>query len=282
MSRRELSLVDGDWLQERLEDPDLVVCEVDERPLIYRVGHIPGAQCLDWRVDLQDSVARDLPDGDSVARLWQRIGLAERSTVVLYGDQSNWHACFAYWLFKLYGVEDLRILDGGRQVWVREGRPLTRETVPESGCVPRVPAASGARYRARWRDVLAAADNGIQLLDVRTPAEYRGDVLAEAGYAEEGAQRAGHIPGALSVPWDIAVDEDGRLLDEDQLRVRLAARGVDLEAPAITYCRIGERSAHTWFVLHELLGVEARNYDGSWVEWGSMIGMPIATGEQPG
>jgi thiosulfate/3-mercaptopyruvate sulfurtransferase len=282
VSRRELSLVDGDWLQERLEDPELVICEVDERPLIYRVGHIPGAHCLDWRVDLQDPVARDLPDGDSIARLWQRIGLGEHSTVVLYGDQSNWHACFAYWLFKLYGVEDLRILDGGRQAWVRQGRPLNREAVPESGRAARVPAAIGERYRARWRDVLAAVEHGTQLLDVRTTAEYRGEVLAEAGYADEGAQRSGHIPGALNVPWDIALDEDGLLLDEDQLRVRLAARGVDLEAPAITYCRIGERSAHTWFVLHELLGVEARNYDGSWVEWGSMIGMPIATGEQPG
>lgn len=279
MSARELVLVDGDWLEERLGDPDLVICEVDERPLIYRVGHIPGARCLDWRVDLQDSLTRDLPDSESLARLWRRIGLTERSTVVFYGDQSNWHACFGYWLFRIYGVSDMRILDGGRQLWVREQRPLTREAVSENGRAARLPQASGERLRARWPDVQAAGERGVQLLDVRTTAEYRGDVLAEAGYADEGAQRAGHIPGALSVPWDLAVGEDGRLLAEDQLRARLTARGVDLTAPAITYCRIGERSAHTWFVLHELLGVEARNYDGSWVEWGSMIGMPIATGE---
>jgi thiosulfate/3-mercaptopyruvate sulfurtransferase len=282
VSPRELALVDGDWLQERLGDPDLVICEVDERPLIYRLGHIPGAHCLDWRADLQDSIARDLPDSEALARLWERMGLREHSTVVLYGDQSNWYACFGYWLFKLYGVENLRILDGGRQVWVREGRPMTREAPREDGRGALAPGGASERYRAGWRDVQAAAANGTQLLDVRTAAEYRGDVLAEAGYADEGAQRAGHIPGALSVPWDITVDEDGRLLDEERLRGRLAARGVDLSAPAITYCRIGERSAHTWFVLHELLGVEARNYDGSWVEWGSMIGMPIATGDQPG
>ena len=282
MRPREQVLVDGDWLQERLGDPDLVLCEVDERPLIYRVGHIPGAHSLDWRADLQASVTRDLPDSESLGRLWRRIGLTERSTVVFYGDQSNWHACFGYWLFRIHGVSDMRILDGGRQVWVREQRPLTRDAVRENGHAAPLPQATGERFRARWQDVQRAAQQGVQLLDVRTTAEYRGDVLAEAGYAEEGAQRAGHIPGALSVPWDLAVGEDGRLLGEDRLRARLTAAGVDLDAPAITYCRIGERSAHTWFVLHELLGVQARNYDGSWVEWGSMIGMPIATGGDPG
>jgi thiosulfate/3-mercaptopyruvate sulfurtransferase len=281
VSRRDRVLVDGDWVQERLGDPALVICEVDERPLIYRLGHLPGAHCLDWRVDLQDPVSRDLPDAAAIVRLWRRIGLTTESTVVFYGDKSNWYACFAFWLFRLYGARELRILDGGRQAWVREERPLTQDEPTERA----TPAAPTPRrrsgLRAGWREVEAAIRDGVQLLDVRTPAEYRGDVLTEAGYPEEGAQRPGHIPGALSVPWDIAVGHDGRLLDDRELRARLTARGVNAAGPAITYCRIGERSAHTWFVLHELLGARARNYDGSWTEWGSMIGMPVAIGEQP-
>jgi thiosulfate/3-mercaptopyruvate sulfurtransferase len=279
--RRDGVLVDGEWVQARLGDPDLVVCEVDERPLIYRLGHIPGAHCLDWRMDLQDPVSRDLPDAEAMRRLWRRIGLAPESTVVFYGDKSNWYACFAFWLFRLYGARELRILDGGRQVWVREERPLTQEEPPENTIATVLPPRRRTRLRAGWREVEAAMADGVQLLDVRTPAEYRGDVLTEAGYPEEGAQRPGHIPGALSVPWDIAVGHDGRILADGELRARLAARGVDVSAPAITYCRIGERSAHTWFVLHELLGARAQNYDGSWTEWGSMIGMPVALGEQP-
>ena len=281
MSRRDGVLVDGEWVQARLGDRDLVVCEVDERPLIYRLGHIPGAHCLDWRMDLQDPVSRDLPDAEAIGRLWRRIGLAPESTVVFYGDKSNWYACFAFWLFRLYGARELRILDGGRQAWVREERPLTEEEPPENTIATSLSPRRRTRLRAGWREVQAAVADGVQLLDVRTPAEYRGDVLTEAGYPEEGAQRPGHIPGALSVPWDLAVGDDGRIVADGELRARLAARGVDVSAPAITYCRIGERSAHTWFVLHELLGARAQNYDGSWTEWGSMIGMPVALGEQP-
>ena len=274
-------LVDGAWLHDRLGDDELVICEVDERPLIYRLGHIPGAHCLDWRLDLQDPVTRDVPDQEAISRLWRRIGLAPGRTVVFYGDKSNWYACFAFWLFRLYGATRLLILDGGRQAWVREQRPLTREEPVENASTEvRVPRRR-RDLRAGWRDVQAAIADGVQLLDVRTPAEYRGDVLTEAGYPEEAAQRPGHIPGALSVPWDIAVGEDGRILADEALRARMASRGVDLAAPAITYCRIGERSAHTWFVLHELLGVRTRNYDGSWTEWGSMIGMPVSLGERP-
>jgi thiosulfate/3-mercaptopyruvate sulfurtransferase len=281
VSRRDRVLVDGDWLQARLGDPALVICEVDERPLIYRLGHLPGAHCLDWRMDLQDPVSRDLPDAAAIARLWRRIGLTSESTVVFYGDKSNWYACFAFWLFRLYGVPELRILDGGRQAWVRDERPLTQDE-PAENTTRAVPTPRWRHgLRAGWRDVESAIRDGVQLLDVRTPAEYRGDVLTEAGYPEEGAQRPGHIPGALSVPWEIAVGHDGCLLDDRELRSQLAARGVDAGTPAITYCRIGERSAHTWFVLHELLGARARNYDGSWTEWGSMIGMPVALGEQP-
>jgi thiosulfate/3-mercaptopyruvate sulfurtransferase len=281
MSRRTRVLVDGAWLQARLGDPDLVVCEVDERPLIYRLGHIPGAHCLDWRLDLQEPLSRDLPSPPAMRRLWARIGMGPRSTVVFYGDKSNWYACFGFWLFRLYGARDLRILDGGRQAWIAENRPMTQEEPAEN--VAQAVAAPRRRdgLRASWRDVQAAIADGVQVLDVRTPAEYRGDVLTEAGYVEEGAQRAGHIPGALSVPWEIAVGAEGRLLPDPELRARLAERGVDPAAAAITYCRIGERSAHTWFVLHEVLGARARNYDGSWTEWGSMIGMPVAIGDQP-
>jgi thiosulfate/3-mercaptopyruvate sulfurtransferase len=283
MNRRQRVIVDGDWLYDRLEDPRVVIVEVDERPLIYGQGHIPGAHCLDWHTDLQDPVARDVPDTAAVLGLWRRIGVTTETTVVFYGDKSNWFACFGFWLFRLYGARDLRLLDGGRQAWVGEGRPFSRDEpaaklVDEEAVVrPR----RNNRLRADWRAALAARRDGVQLLDVRTPAEYRGDLLAEPGYPQEGAQRPGHIPGAVSVPWDITVGADGRLLPDNELRRRLADRGVDPSSAAITYCRIGERSAHTWFVLHELLGANARNYDGSWTEWGSMIGLPIAVGDQP-
>jgi len=281
MSRRRV-LVDGDWLQARLGDPDLVVLEVDERPLVYRLGHVPGAHCLDWHTDLQDPVTRDIPDRAAMARLWRRIGLRAGSTVVFYGDKSNWYACFGFWLFRLYGARDLRLLDGGRQAWLAQERPVTRDEPPANVVDETATPRRNPRLRATWRSVAGEAPDGAQLLDVRTPPEYRGDVLTEAGYPDEAARRPGHIPGALNVPWDVAVDLDGRLLADDDLRRRLTAHGVDLSRPAITYCRIGERSAHTWFVLHEVLGVPARNYDGSWTEWGSMIGMPVALGEDPG
>lgn len=271
-------LIDGDWLQARLGDPDLVILEIDERPLIYRVGHIPGAHCLDWRTELQDPVTRDLPDAGAMAGLCARVGITAASTVVLYGDKSNWYACFGFWLLRHYGIADLRLLDGGRQAWLAEGRPLSVDE-------PEVPAGretvlprAGTGVRAMLADVQAAIGGAVQLLDVRTAAEYRGEVLTEPGYPQEGAQRPGHIPTAINVPWDVAVDQDGRVLPEARLRERLREHGVDLNRPAITYCRIGERSAHTWFVLSELLGLRARNYDGSWTEWGSMVGMPVAVG----
>ena len=281
MSRRAV-LVDGAWVEARLGDPDLVILEVDERPLIYRLGHIPGAHCLDWHTDLQDPVSRDIPDRDAIARLWRRIGLQADSTVVFYGDKSNWYACFGFWLFRLYGARELRLLDGGRQAWLAEDRPLTKEEPPENVVSSTAMPRRSRRLRATWRDVVDDAAHNLQLLDVRTPGEYRGDLLTDPAYPDEGAQRPGHIPGALSVPWDIAVDLDGCLHSDDVLRQRFTEHGVDLATPSITYCRIGERSAHTWFVLHEMLGARARNYDGSWTEWGSMIGMPVALGDEPG
>ncbi len=258
-----------------------MLVEVDERPLVYRLGHIAGSHCLDWHADLQDPVTRDLPAADAVERVWRRLGVREESTVVFYGDNSNWYACFGVWLFRHYGLADVRLLDGGRQAWLAEGRPFTNEE-PAENVADGAPAARVLPgFRARWDEVAAAAAQGTQLLDVRTAAEYRGDLLTEPGYPQEGAQRPGHIPGAVNVPWDVTVGADGRLLSDDELRLALARRGVELERPAITYCRIGERSAHTWFVLREILDLsDVRNYDGSWTEWGSMIGMPIELGAQ--
>lgn len=280
MSRRDSVLVSTDWLEQRLSDPDVLVLEADERPLVYREAHVPGALCLDWRLDLQDPVSRDIPSREAIVELWRRVGMSSESTVVLYGDRSNWWAAFAFWLFRYYGARRLRLLDGGRQAWLNEGRPL--ETAAPSGqtAAPEAPAPRRRRaLRASWRDAVEAMRNGVQLVDVRTPAEFRGEVFTEPGYASERAQRAGHIPSAINVPWDVAIDANGKLHSDERLRAIFAEHGVDFDAPIITYCRIGERSAHTWFVLHEVLGLGTRNYDGSWAEWGSMIGMPVAVGE---
>jgi thiosulfate/3-mercaptopyruvate sulfurtransferase len=276
------ALVDREWLLEHLDDPELVILEVDERPVLYRVGHIPGAHCLDWHSDLQDPVTRDIPNRDAIQALWRRTGIDDESLVVLYGDKNNWYACFAYWLFRLYGLRQLTILDGGRPAWVTSGLPLsTTESVPENSEPP--PAQLDRALRASWRDVAEPKADALQLIDVRTPEEYRGEMLTEPGYPEEAAQRPGHIPGALSIPWDHATREDGSFKSPEELEGLFTAGRLERQAPTITYCRIGERSAHTWFVLHELLGwPDVRNYDGSWTEWGSMIAMPVALGDEPG
>jgi thiosulfate/3-mercaptopyruvate sulfurtransferase len=284
MSRRERVLVSTDWLQTHLGDPDVLILEVDERPLIFREAHIPGARCLDWRIDLQDAVSRDIPCREAMTGLWRRIGMSRRRTVVLYGDRSNWWAAFAFWLLRYYGARNLRLLDGGRQAWLAEGRPIEMGRSDEAPVSPQEVSPLRIRpiLRAGWRDALEAISDGVQLIDVRTPAEFRGEVFSETGYEHERAQRAGRIPRALNVPWDVTIDQDGRLHPDERLRAIIREHGVDLRRPSITYCRIGERSAHTWFVLHELLGASARNYDGSWAEWGSMIGMPVATGPRVG
>jgi thiosulfate/3-mercaptopyruvate sulfurtransferase len=277
-------LVTTDWLADHLDDPDLVLLEVDEQPLVYRRGHIQGAHAVDWRTELRDPVTRDLPTPEAMRELFARIGLTSSSAfVVLYGDKNNWHAAFGYWLLRLYGIENLALLDGGRQLWLTQQRPMVTE-IPDAAPAdePTTPAAS-AELRASWWDVLEAARAGHTLVDVRTPAEYQGQIATEPGYLEERAQRAGHIPTAVNVPWDEATDPDGRFRPLEQLRARYGEAGVSADQPTIAYCRIGERSAHTWFVLHELLGhPDVRNYDGSWTEWGSMIGMPIAIGHAPG
>ena len=282
--RRRAVLVDGAWVEARLGDPDLVILEVDERPLVYRLGHIPGAHCLDWRLDLQDPVTRDIPDRDAIARLWRRIGLQTDSTVVFYGDKSNWYACFGFWLFRLYGVRDLRLLDGGRQAWLAEGRPLTNEEPPEN--------MVGSDRHGRRRNIVCARVGATSWRKPPTAssfstcgrhAEYRGDVLTDAGYPDEGAQRPGHIPGALSVPWDVAVRLDGRLHSDDVLRrrSRRARRRPchSLRSPTAESASAARTPGSS---CTSCSARRARNYDGSWTEWGSMIGMPVALGDEPG
>jgi thiosulfate/3-mercaptopyruvate sulfurtransferase len=269
-------LVTTDWLAEHLGDAGLVVAEVDENPDLYDEGHIPGAVKLHWKDDLQDEVIRDVVSKDEFERLMGSRGIANDTTVVLYGDKNNWFAAYAYWYLAIYGHGDVRLLDGGRQKWIDEGRELTTDA----------PAPAAATYTARDRDetIRVRRDEvleklhveGVALVDVRSPQEYAGELVAPPGYEQEGASRAGHIPGAQSVPWATAVADDGTFKGADDLRQLYGGKGITPEKEVLAYCRIGERSAHTWFVLRELLGYEnVRNYDGSWTEWGNLVEVPI-------
>jgi thiosulfate/3-mercaptopyruvate sulfurtransferase len=269
-------LVTTDWLAEHLGDGNLVVAEVDEDPDLYDEGHIPGAVKLHWREDLQDPVERDLADKARFEELMASRGIANDTTVVLYGDKNNWFAAYAYWYLKIYGHEDVRLVDGGRQKWIDEGRELS----------PDVPSPGTASYSANQRDesirvyrdtVLGDLESaGIALVDVRSPQEYSGELIAPPGYEQEGASRGGHIPGAQSIPWAQAVQDDGTFKPADALRELYTAKGITPDKEIRAYCRIGERSAHTWFVLRELLGYEnVKNYDGSWTEWGNLVDVPI-------
>ncbi|HSK17403.1 MAG TPA: sulfurtransferase [Gaiellaceae bacterium] len=272
-------LVTTDWLAERLEDPGIAVAEVDEDPDLYDEGHIPGAVKLHWRDDLQDPVERDVVDRETFEALLGSRGIGNETTVVLYGDKNNWFAAYAYWYLKVYGHGDVRILDGGRQKWIDEGRELTKD-VPSPQAVSYAAQERDESIRAYRDQVREWIENGaVALVDVRSPGEYAGDLVAPPGYEQEGAQRAGHIPTAVSIPWASAVRDDGTFKSAEELRELYGGKGVDPDRPVTAYCRIGERSAHTWFVLRELLGYEdVRNYDGSWTEWGNLVDVPIEKG----
>jgi len=274
-------LVSTDWVAKHKDDANVVLAEVDENTDLYEDGHVPGAVKLHWRDDLQDPVERDIIETNAFETLLGTRGIENDTTVILYGDRHNWFAAYAYWYLKVYGHEDVRILDGGRQKWIDEGRELTTD----------LPIVSAARYSAKERDESIRAyrdyvrgligDTTRVLVDVRSPQEYAGEVFAPAGYESEGASRAGHIPTAKSIPWAKAVTDSGTFKSADALRELYAAREVTPEKETVTYCRIGERSAHTWFVLHELLGYSnVRNYDGSWTEWGNLVDAPIERGPE--
>ncbi|MBX5458170.1 MAG: sulfurtransferase [Thermogemmatispora sp.] len=269
-------LVDADWVEAHLNDPKVRLIEVDVDTSAYEQGHIPGAIGFNWQKELQDQVVRAPISKEQLEELLSRSGVSNDTTVVLYGDNNNWFAAWAFWLLKYYGHQDVRLLDGGRAKWVADKRPLTTE----------VPSYPRTEYRAEephrevraFRDeVLSKLGNSqVALVDVRSPGEYKGELLAPPNLPQEGAQRGGHIPGAKNVPWASAVREDGTFKSADELRAIYEGQGITGDKEVIAYCRIGERSSHTWFALRYLLGYpNVRNYDGSWTEWGSLIGVPI-------
>jgi thiosulfate/3-mercaptopyruvate sulfurtransferase len=268
-------LVDTDWVQEHLDDPSVRIVEVDENPALYAEAHIPGAIGFDWRRDLQDQVKRDFLGPEAFGELFGSRGISNDHTIVLYGDRNNWFAAYTYWYLKYYGHDAVKLVNGPREKWIAENRPTTSD-VPSPAPATFSAKEGDAAIRAKRDEVLAALGDSKRLVDVRSPQEFSGELIAMAGYEQEGAQRAGHIPGAASVPWAQAVREDGTFKSADELRDLYTGKGVLAGEPIIAYCRIGERSAHTWFVLHELLGEEdVKNYDGSWTEWGSLVGVPV-------
>jgi len=278
---RDTALVTADWVQQHLDDPHVVLVEVDEDTTAYDKGHIAGAVKLDWKTDLQDSVRRDFVDRRQFEALLSQRGIGTDDTVVLYGGNSNWFAAYAYWYFKLYGHADVRLLDGGRKIWELDSREVTDEGTT------REPTSYTAQEPDRsiraFRDEVIAAIGAKNLVDVRSPDEYAGRLLAPAHLPQEAAQRGGHVPTAVNVPWSKAANDDGTFRSDEELTGLYEAAGLDGGKDTIAYCRIGERSAHTWFVLHELLGRDnVKNYDGSWTEYGSLVGVPVAVGDDPG
>ena len=268
-------LVDADWAVEHIDDPNVRFIEVDVDTSAYDEGHIPGALAWNWTSQLSDGVRRDIVSRDELAKLLSESGIGDETTIVLYGDNNNWFAAWAYWQLRLFGVDNVKILNGGRKLWLAQGR-VTSTDVPTYAPTGMQMSTADFSHRAFRDDVLRQVESGGALVDVRSPAEFTGELLAPAAIPQEGAQRAGHVPGAENIPWATAVREDGTFKDADELRELYAAKGITEDRDVIAYCRIGERSSHTWFVLHELLGFQrVRNYDGSWTEYGSLVGVPI-------
>lgn len=269
-------LVDTRWVAEHLKDPDVRIVEVSVDAGAFDQGHIPGAVAWNWFRDLEEHPVRDIASKEKIERLLGQAGVNNGTTVIVYGDNNNWFATYAYWLLKYYGHRDARVMNGGRKKWIDEGRPLTKEATRVA------PASYKAEppqrhLRALREDILTGTRNGKRaLVDVRSPKEFSGELLAPENLPQEGAQRGGHIPGAVNVPWAEAVAPDGTFKSADELRALYERKGITADKEVIAYCRIGERSSHTWFVLNELLGFpRVRNYDGSWTEYGSLIGAPI-------
>jgi thiosulfate/3-mercaptopyruvate sulfurtransferase len=268
-------LVEPEWLEQHLDDDSIRIVEVDENPALYAESHIPGAIGFDWKKDLQDQVKRDFLGPEEFGRLMGSRGISNDHTIVLYGDRNNWFAAYTYWYFKYYGYDNVKLLNGPRERWISLGLPTTTEA-PGHAAAQFSAQAGDATIRALREEVLGALTDGRKLVDVRSPQEYSGELIAMPGYEQEGAQRAGHIPGAASIPWAQAVTDDGTFKSKDELEQLYGGKGVLSGDPIIAYCRIGERSAHTWFVLHELLGrSDVKNYDGSWTEWGNLVNVPI-------
>jgi thiosulfate/3-mercaptopyruvate sulfurtransferase len=274
---RETALVTADWVAENINNPHVVIIEVDEDTTLYAQGHIENAITFNWREDLQDGLRRDIISKEGFELLLSKSGIANDTTVILYGGNNNWFAAYAYWYFKLYGHQDVRLLDGGRKRWELDARPFVTE----------VPTRTASRYVAKeqdlslraFRDEVIAAIGTQNIVDVRSPAEFSGELAAPAHLPQEGGQVKGHVPTAKNIPWSKAANEDGTFKSQDELKDIYTAAGVDLSKETIAYCRIGERSAFSWFVLHELLGVsKVKNYDGSWTEYGSLVGVPVEIG----
>jgi thiosulfate/3-mercaptopyruvate sulfurtransferase len=274
---RETALVTADWVAENIKNPHVAIVEVDEDTTFYAQGHIENAITFNWREDLQDGLRRDIISKEGFEALLSKSGIANDTTVVLYGGNNNWFAAYAYWYFKLYGHQDVRLLDGGRKRWELDARPF----------VTAVPTRTATRYVAKnqdlslraFRDEVVAAIGVKNIVDVRSPAEFSGELAAPAHLPQEGGQVKGHVPSAKNIPWSKAANEDGTFKSQDELKDIYTSAGVDLAKDTIAYCRIGERSAFSWFVLHELLGVtNVKNYDGSWTEYGSLVGVPVEIG----
>ncbi|MUL43321.1 sulfurtransferase [Streptomonospora sp. PA3] len=277
MSRSDV-LVDADWVEAHLDDPNVVLVEVDEDTSAYDKGHIRNAVKIDWRTELQDPVRRDFVDRTGFEKLLSEKGISNDDTVVLYGGNNNWFAAYAYWYFRLYGHQSVKLLDGGRKKWELDSRELVEE-VPERPKTAYTAKEQDTSIRA-FRDEVVQAIGTKDLVDVRSPDEFVGKLLAPAHLPQETAQRPGHIPTARNIPWSKTANDDGTFKSDEELRKLYTEAGVDLNKDIIAYCRIGERSSHTWFALHELLGLDnVKNYDGSWTEYGSLVGVPVELGE---